>query len=295
MNAADAWSAQADLYADRSSRITELHAADLVACLRPHIVQAKTILEIGCGTGAFAQAYIQQFPRGIPGQTILMTDLATGMLEKANEGLKALSLPADYATKLDCQVQDGTTLEEIPDGSIDLVVSCFGVFLIPNQAAALKAIQRVLKPDGIFGNASWNFPVSDELKSLSVGPGLQELFFLPMQTIDEKAFLEQQTGIERWATEAAIQEHFKDHGSIFQPFTFTKGIHSTSVDWDFFWKLMERNPISKTIYLSANEEQKKAAHDAVSKLLQSHGQEDPKSNSILCSAVSLSMIARVNK
>lgn len=296
-DAATAWSAQADLYADRSSRITELHASDLVAYLRPHLLQAQRVLEIGCGTGAFGQAYLQAFPKGIPNQHILMTDVAPGMLDKAKESITT-NVPANYATQFEFLVQDGTTLDGIDSDSIDLVVSCFGVFLIPNQAAALQAIARVLKPNGgIFGNASWAFPISSTLQGLGVGPGLQEIFFLPMETIDPIAFAEQQQGIAKWSSETNIRNLFNQQDFVgsqnLRPVSFTKAIHSTSMDWDFFWQLMDQNPVSQTIYRGATPAQKKATQEAVLQVLQSHGQNDPKTNSIFLSAVSLLTIFKM--
>ena len=122
----DKWSAQADLYSNQASRLTELHGADLVTILKDDILRAKTILDIGCGTGAFAKAYLQQFPKGVPGQTLILSDLSAGMLEKARETVKP---GPDFTTKIVFQEEDGTKLEGIPDNSVDLAVSLFGVFL----------------------------------------------------------------------------------------------------------------------------------------------------------------------
>jgi ubiquinone/menaquinone biosynthesis C-methylase UbiE len=129
-NQPDQWSAQAKLYSNQAARLTELHGADLVTILKKDILQAKTILDVGCGTGAFAHAYMQQFPMGVPGQTLILSDLSEGMLEKAKETVVPSS---DFQTKLVFQVEDGTKLDGIADDSIDLVVSLFGVFLIPDD------------------------------------------------------------------------------------------------------------------------------------------------------------------
>jgi hypothetical protein len=50
-------------------------------------------------------------------------------------------------------------LDDIADGSVDIVVSLYGVFLIPDQVATLQPIRRVLQPEtGVFANAAWTVP-----------------------------------------------------------------------------------------------------------------------------------------
>ena len=66
----------ANSYADNITRFTMLHAADLIGVTKTEIRKAKRILEIGCGAGAFGLAYMNIFPQGIPGQTIVCTDLS---------------------------------------------------------------------------------------------------------------------------------------------------------------------------------------------------------------------------
>lgn len=73
-------------------------------------------MDVGCGTGAFAKAYMQQFPKRVPGQTLILSDLSEGMLEKAKETLVPSS---GFQTKLVFQVEDRTKLEGIADNSVD--------------------------------------------------------------------------------------------------------------------------------------------------------------------------------
>lgn len=55
-------------YFDNVSRFTVLHAKDLIQLMLPQIESAKTILNSGCGPATFGLAYLEAFPRGIPGQ-----------------------------------------------------------------------------------------------------------------------------------------------------------------------------------------------------------------------------------
>jgi ubiquinone/menaquinone biosynthesis C-methylase UbiE len=290
-SAADAWSAQADLYANQAMRITELHAMDLVAVLTPHIIKSKTILEIGCGTGAFGRAYLQQFPKGVPGQKLILTDVASGMLEKAQASIQP---PNDYATSISFQVQDGTQLKDIADDSIDLVVSSFGVFLIPDQEAALSEIRRILKPDnGIFGNASWCFQMPESLKSYGLGPSMHETFTKPLIMIDPNAAQAQMKGVQCWSTEEAIQKHISDDGRL-NVISTTKAIHTTSIDWKFFWNSMEQNPVSKVVYEKATDEQKEAVRQEVRAFLASYGQPKPQTEPMILTTVSLLALMRAS-
>ena len=194
----DEWSAQAYLYSDQNARITELHGADLVTILKDDILKAKTILDVGSGTGAFARAYLQQFPKGVPNQTLILSDLSAGMLDKAKETVKPVG-DDTFQTKIVFQVEDGTKLEGIESDSIDLVVSLFGVFLIPDQEGAQNAISRVLKKkDGTFANASWMFGLSKQLSSAGFGVTLQDAFQVPIQTLDPKYTL-QDKSFYQWA------------------------------------------------------------------------------------------------
>lgn len=160
----DEWGGIAKDYANQINRLTSLYANDLIILLHPYIVKAKVILDIGCGAGAFVHAYMQQYPQGIPGQTIISSDLSPSMLDQARLSTSQALQTGKHAfeTNLVFQEEDGTKLDGIADGSIDIVVSLYAVFLIPDQAATLQSIHRVLKSDtGVFANAAWTVPAHD--------------------------------------------------------------------------------------------------------------------------------------
>ena len=275
----------AGLYSSQASRLTELHGADLVTILKNDILHAKTILDVGCGTGAFAKAYLQQFPKGVPGQTLILSDLSEGMLQKAKDTVKPGS---DCQTKIVFQVEDGTKLAGVADDSIDIVVSLFGVFLIPDQDAAMKAIARVLKPgNGVFANGSWMFGQSDYFSSQGFGVSLQDAFKLPNDIIDpskndDLAYL-------KWGTaddcRVLLGNHVPDNNSI-QCYNV---IHNTVWQFDDLWTMMVQNPMSALQGASDNDFSK--ARDALHDFVTDNGKlslQDP----LMLSTASILAVAK---
>jgi len=238
----DEWSAQADLYSDQNARITELHGADLVTILKDDILKAKTILDVGSGTGAFARAYLQQFPKGVPNQTLILSDLSAGMLDKAKETVKPVG-DDTFQTKIVFQVEDGTKLEGIESDSIDLVVSLFGVFLIPDQEGAQNAISRVLKKkDGTFANASWMFGLSKQLSSAGFGVTLQDAFQVPIQTLDPKYTL-QDKSFYQWADRNRAKTVLSDQYNLVDVQAYN-ALHTTVWQFQNLWNMLMTNPMT---------------------------------------------------
>lgn len=262
----DQWSSQASLYSSQAARITELHGSDLVTLLKDDILQARTILDVGCGTGAFAQAYRQQFPTGIPGQTLILSDLSAGMLQKAKETIQIDD--NTFHTKIIFQQEDGTKLEGIADSSIDIVVSMFGVFLIPDQEATRRAIQRVLKkPQGIVAIASWQFNVTDGLTYPQFGVSLQDAFEVAVRTIDPVT-PSTSGSIKQWATrdgasQILTNDYRMEHVEIYS------ALHSTVWEFDNLWNVMCTNPMSN-IQAAAPEDAARAK-DALIKFVSQDG------------------------
>lgn len=264
---ADEWSAQADLYSDQAARITELHGADLVTILKDDILKAKTILDVGSGTGAFARAYLQQFPKGVPNQTLILSDLSEGMLNKAKETVKPQE-EDDFHTKIVFQVEDGTKLEGIDTDSIDLVVSLFGVFLIPDQDEVQKAISRVLKKtDGTFANASWMFGLSKQLSSAGLGVTLQDAFQIPVQTFDPKWSLEDKS-FYQWADRNRATSVLLDQYKLVDVQAYS-ALHTTVWNFDNLWNMLMTNPM--TNLKNGTKEDQDRARKALEEFLTSDG------------------------
>lgn len=259
----DEWLTQADLYSDQAARITELHGADLVTILKDDILKAKTILDVGSGTGAFARAYLQQFPKGVPNQTLILSDLSAGMLDKAKETVKPVG-DDTFQTKIVFQVEDGTKLEGIESDSIDLVVSLFGVFLIPDQEGAQNAISRVLKKkDGTFANASWMFGLSKQLSSAGFGVTLQDAFQVPIQTLDPK-FTLQDESFYQWADRNRAKSVLSDQYNLVDVQAYS-ALHTTVWQFENFWNMLMTNPMTnlKNFTKEDQERAKEALKDFV--------------------------------
>jgi ubiquinone/menaquinone biosynthesis C-methylase UbiE len=262
------WSNQAELYHENASTITELHAADLISILKNDILEAKTILEIGCGTGAFSKCYIQKFPRGIPNQTLICSDLSSGMLEKAKE---TTITPPNYQTTVIYKELDGTSLQTIDDHSVDIVVSLFGVFLIKNQDDVSKAIQRVLKQGtGIVATASWRFGLSH--KSSIVGVSLQDAFQIPVQVCNPQ-FKFEETPIYHWSSEENIQSIIDDKYQFLTLSSTYSIIHSTVVEFQNLWSMILHNPMTQ-LEDKSHEIQQAAKQALINFLLQGRRSHD---------------------
>jgi ubiquinone/menaquinone biosynthesis C-methylase UbiE len=169
----------ANSYADNITRFTMLHAADLIGVTKTEIRKAKRILEIGCGAGAFGLAYMNIFPQGIPGQTIVCTDLSPTMVQVAQrlitEKTQKQHQSSSFSTEFIFHQSDGTTLEGLGDKSFDLVVSVFGVFLIPNRTAVFQQIRRVLVDGGALATTAWTSTgYNEELQKAGFGPNLHD-------------------------------------------------------------------------------------------------------------------------
>ncbi|CAJ1928720.1 unnamed protein product [Cylindrotheca closterium] len=248
----DVWKETAQVYSDQASRLTQLHGSDLITILRNDIMNAKTILDVGAGAGAFAHAYLQHFPTGIPGQTLILSDLSEGMLEQAK---KTLKIPSDYQTKIIFQIEDGTRLEGIETDSMDMVVSTFGVFLIPDQEATLASIQRVMKPEAVFGNASWIWEGSSKLASMGFGVTLQEAFTKPVDTINPSHSEEAIGPLKKWS-DADEVERMLTADYKFDSVKMYRALHSTVWEYDNLWGMIENNPMTNMKDLSPEDEER---------------------------------------
>lgn len=237
----DAWKDTAKVYSDQASRMTRLHGADLVTILKNDILKAKTILDVGSGTGAFAHAYLQLFPKGIPNQTVILSDLSNGMLDQAKE---SLIIPPDCQTKFIFQQEDATNLQGIDSDSIDVVVSLFGVFLIPDQKATLASVQRVMKSDAVFGNTSWITAAgTEELPKLGFGISLHKAFAAPVETIDPTFYDKEDLAYNKWAEAQEIERMLKEDYNFGSCKVF-RALHTTVWDFNKLWDTIAQNPMA---------------------------------------------------
>ena len=94
---------------------------------------ARAILEVGCGTGVFADRLRTENPEA----TVIATDQSERLVE----------LTADRG--VDARVADVQDLP-FPDASFDLVAAMWMLYHVPDLDRGLAEIRRVLRPEGRF-------------------------------------------------------------------------------------------------------------------------------------------------
>lgn len=100
------------------------------------ISSSATILDVACGTGELARLRLSQYPQ----QPITCTDISDPMLHQARQKLKGYDNVSFYAAS--------AAELPFPSNHFEIVIcaSAFHYFDAPH--AALKEMQRVLKPEG---------------------------------------------------------------------------------------------------------------------------------------------------
>ena len=124
----------------------------LTDLLKIHAPDARSLLELGCGTGAHAQHLAAR------GYEVLGIDLSSQMLEGALERLT--SLGPDVRSRLSFSKGDVRTFRS--DKKFDAILSLFHVisYQITNEDlhAAFVSVKANLKPGGIFIFDCWYCP-----------------------------------------------------------------------------------------------------------------------------------------
>jgi ubiquinone/menaquinone biosynthesis C-methylase UbiE len=246
------WDSHAEHYSNNMTRFTSLHANDLIGILHREIADAKTILDIGCGPGTFGVAYLNHFPNGIPGQRLIFSDLAPGMVNKCQHVMEQLIKdPKTFQTQLVYQVEDGSELKGIEDDSIDVVVSIFGVFLIPDQEKTLETIRRVLRkqPNGVFATAAWtSIDSCDHLKQEGFGTNFQNSIEASLQSLLTSGSTKGNDGNGNDELPSWKRWSLPDNIKTMLPFdkvAIHRSIHS--IVWssvNHLWELIEDNPMT---------------------------------------------------
>jgi ubiquinone/menaquinone biosynthesis C-methylase UbiE len=158
----DAWSAGAS-YEQYMGRWSRRIATDFVDWLEPP--READWLEIGCGTGALTAAVLAKSgPR-----TILATDQSGGFIAHARDTID------DPRARF--EVADARNLPA-DDASVDVVTSGLVLNFVPDRVAALREMQRVLKPGGLVSFYVWDYPGG--------GMGFISAFWQAARAIDPK-------------------------------------------------------------------------------------------------------------
>lgn len=93
------------------------------------------VLEIGVGTGINLPLY------GPPTERVIAIDPAPALLKRARRAAKGARVPVEI-------VQASAEHLPLDDQSIDTIVSTWTMCSLPDPAAALTEMRRVLRPDG---------------------------------------------------------------------------------------------------------------------------------------------------
>src|SRR5215218_865351 len=103
------------------------------------ILPGERVVDVGCGAGIDSLIAAKKVG---PDGRVIGVDMTPSMLEKARQAAKETGLA-------NVEFREGYA-EELPiaDGWADVVISNGVLNLMPNKAAALKEMSRVLKPGG---------------------------------------------------------------------------------------------------------------------------------------------------
>ena len=146
----EAWDAVApawEMNRDRIFRATKAISDRLVELVdaRP----GQTVLELAAGTGE--TGFLVTGRLGAEGR-LISTDFSDAMVAAARRGAAERGL-----SSVDCRLMDAQSLD-FPDGSVDAVLSRFGLMLVADPGRALREARRVLRPAGRLVYAVWGAP-----------------------------------------------------------------------------------------------------------------------------------------
>jgi ubiquinone/menaquinone biosynthesis C-methylase UbiE len=138
-----AWEAYRDRLFENARSVSEW----LVDQVDPQ--PGQTVLELTAGpgeTGFLAAARLG------PGGRLISSDFVPAMVDAARRGAAQRGLD-----NVECRILDAQQID-LPDGSVDGVLSRFGLMLVPDQERAMSEIRRVLRPGGRCAYATWGPP-----------------------------------------------------------------------------------------------------------------------------------------
>ena len=129
---------------DEMAAMTGVVAERMVELLAPEA--GETVLELGAGLGD--TGYLAAPALGPEGR-LITTDFAPAMVDAARRRAEALGVSnAEHC------VMDAAAID-VPDASVDGVLSRFALMLIPDPGGVLAEVRRVLRPGGRAVFAVW--------------------------------------------------------------------------------------------------------------------------------------------
>ena len=140
-------------------------AEGLLAIANPR--PGERMLDVACGTGIVARLGADAVG---PGGSVTGVDIAPDMIDVAR------AAPAPAAPAIDWRVGDATSLP-LPDGGFDLVTCQMGLMFVPDRAAAVAEMRRVLAPGGRLalttpGRIQPPFEAMEQAIARHIDPGL---------------------------------------------------------------------------------------------------------------------------
>jgi ubiquinone/menaquinone biosynthesis C-methylase UbiE len=140
---APAW----DRYRDRLFEDVRSVSEWLVNQIDPQ--PGQTVLELTAGPGE--TGFLAAARLGSTGR-LISSDFVPAMVDAARRGADERGLD-----NVECRVLDAQQID-LPDASVDGVLSRFGLMLVPEQQRAITEIRRVLRPGGRCAYAAWGLP-----------------------------------------------------------------------------------------------------------------------------------------
>jgi ubiquinone/menaquinone biosynthesis C-methylase UbiE len=140
--AATTYNAAADRYDDPSNTFWERFGRRTIERLR--LQPSQRVLDVCCGTGASALAAAEAVG---PNGSVLGVDLAGNLLALARAKAQARGL-----RNVEFRTGDFLALDEPP---FDAVVCVFGLFFVPDMAAAARALWHLVRPSGVLAVTTW--------------------------------------------------------------------------------------------------------------------------------------------
>ena len=111
---------------------------------------APQVIDVGTGTGTLAFGALERWPNVRVSGIDASSEMAAWARAQAGSRARRRGASDRFST-------DVAFADRLPfaDGTFDLGMSSFVLQLVPDRAAALREIRRVLRPGAWFGYATW--------------------------------------------------------------------------------------------------------------------------------------------
>lgn len=138
----------------------------LDAGMRPNSKEPLAFLDVAGGTGDIAFGLLDhaRLTYGDNQSTMTVADINEDMLKEGEK--RCLSTPYANSPRINFLVQNGETMDAIPDNSKDIYTIAFGIRNFTDIQAGLNTAYRVLKPGGIFACLEFSHVTNPQLDYL---------------------------------------------------------------------------------------------------------------------------------